>query len=236
MPTYTPNTAEKNLPHHHMIYVEGGTFMMGSKNGDEDEKPVHKVTLDAFYIAKYPVTQALWKAIMGDKNPSAFEGDDRPVEKVNWHDAQQFIQKLNAATDQKYRLPTEAEWEYAARGGKYSEGYQYAGSDAIEEVAWYGHSTKDNLHRETKPVGLKYPNELGIYDMSGNVWEWCEDWKGNYLSDAQVNPTGPTEGTDRVFRGGSWGSVPRYCRVAYRGLDSPFSRLNVLGFRLARTL
>ena len=149
-----------------MILVEGGTFMMGSEDSDalSSEKPVHEVSLDGFYIGRYPVTQSLWRAVMGnDNNPSYFKGNERPVEQVSWQDAQVFIQKLNGLADKPYRLPTEAEWEYAARGGKQSEGYKYAGSNKLKEVAWY----RGNSHSETKVVGLKYPNELGIYDMPG---------------------------------------------------------------------
>ncbi len=172
---------------------------------------------------------------MEGKNPSVFEGDDRPVDTVSWDDAQEFIQKLNAATDQKYRLPTEAEWEFAARGGKYSGSYQYAGSDAIEEVAWYGYySSNGNQHGETKPVDLKYPNELGIYDMSGNVWEWCQDWYGDLPTYAQVNPKGPIDGNYRIGRGGSWsGRDSIFCSVWYRDFYLADGRDNFHCFRLA---
>jgi sulfatase modifying factor 1 len=166
-----------------MLPVEGGTFNMGDEHGDlwEACRPVHKVTVSDFYIGKYPVTQALWKAVMNGENPSRFKGDDLPVEQVSWEDAQSFVKKLNKMTESSrppgyfYRLPTEAEWEYAARGGKYlAEGYKYSGSDRLKDVGWF----KNNSGKETKSVGLKYPNQLDIHDMSGNVREWCSDWFG----------------------------------------------------------
>ena len=149
---------------------------MGSEDEEayDDEKPVHEVVLSDFYIGKFPVTQALWNAVLKDY-PSFFNGDSRPVERVSWEDTQVFIKKLNELTGRAYRLPTEAEWEYAARGGRQSKGYKYAGSNKLKEVGWYW----ENTHFETKAVGLKYPNELGIYDMSGNVREWCQDWFSN---------------------------------------------------------
>jgi len=210
-----------------MVFVKGGTFMMGSNDGDSDEKPIHRVTVSDFYIGKYEVTQKEWKAVMGN-NPSRFKGDDRPVEKVSWYDVQEFIKKLNKKTGGNYRLPTEAEWEYAARGGAKSRGYKYAGSNDIEEVAEY----EGNNDKETKPVGGKRPNELGIYDMSGNVYEWCSDWKAGYSSSSQTNPTGPSSGSDRVCRGGGWGSNASYCRVALRDNLTPANSYNYLGFRL----
>lgn len=202
---------------------------MGSNNGDDDEKPVHSVTVSDFYIGKYEVTQAQWKAIMGD-NPSYFKncGGNCPVESVSWNDVQEFIKKLNAKTGKKYRLPTEAEWEYAARGGTKSKGYKYAGSNNIDEVAEY----EGNNDTKTKPVGGKKPNELGLYDMSGNVWEWCNDWYGDYSSSSQTNPKGPSSGSDRVFRGGSWFYDAGRCRVANRSYNSPNCSFNFLGFRL----
>lgn len=174
-----------------MVWVEGGTFRMGatSEQGSDawgGEKPVHSVTLSGYYIGKTEVTQALWKAVMGS-NPSEFKGDNLPVEQVSWDDCQEFIRKLNSLTGQHFRLPTEAEWEFACRGGNNSCGYKYSGSNDIDNVAWYF----DNSGHKTHPVGTKAQNELGIYDMSGNVWEWCSDWYGNYSSGAQTNPKGP---------------------------------------------
>jgi formylglycine-generating enzyme required for sulfatase activity len=216
-----------------MIFVHGGTFMMGgtSEQGDDcfdDEKPAHKVTLSDFYIGKYPVTQKQWVAVMGS-NPSHFTSDlSLPVEQVRWNDAQEFIKKLNSMTGKQYRLPTEAEWEYAARGGAGSRGFKYAGSNNINKVAWYD----GNSGKRTHPVGSKRPNELGIYDMSGNVWEWVNDWCGNYTAGAVTNPIGPASGSGRVFRGGGWGNVARGCRVSYRNSDTPGHRRNDFGFRL----
>ena len=215
-----------------MVRVEAGTFMMGAtremKKPRKDEKPVHQVTLtNDYYIGKYEVTQALWKAVMGD-NPSNFKGDNLPVEQVNWNDCQQFISKLNNITRKKFRLPTEAEWEYAARGGNKSRGYQYSGSNNLSDVAWY----TDNSDLKTHPVGLKLPNELGIYDMSGNVWEWCQDWREKYNKSSQTNPLGAIGGA-RVSRGGCWLFSDEYCRSSFRGGDNPNNRLMDLGFRLA---
>jgi formylglycine-generating enzyme required for sulfatase activity len=161
-------------------------------------------------------------------NPSFFKGDNLPVEKVSWDDVQDFIRKLNAQTGKRYRLPTEAEWEFAARGGNRSGGYKYAGSNSLGNVAWYD----DNAGNKTHPVGQKTPNELGIYDMSGNVWEWCSDWYGSYSSGAQSNPTGASSGSYRVDRGGGWRSAAAGCRVAARGYNSPGYSYDDLGFRL----
>ena len=216
-----------------MIKVEGGTFQMGatSEQGsdvDSGEKPVHSVTLSDYYIGETEVTQKLWEAVMGS-NPSHFWGDERPVEQVSWNDSKEFIEKLNNLTGKNFRLPTEAEWEYAARGGNKSQGYKYSGSNTIGNVAWYW----DNSSSATHNVKTKSPNELGIYDMSGNVYEWCEDWYGSYSSGSQTNPTGPSSGSYRVFRCGSWGSVAWSCRVSIRGNDDPVSRYSYYGFRLA---
>ena len=215
-----------------MVFVQGGTFTMGctSEQGsdcDADESPSHRVMLSDFYIGKYEVTQKQWKAVMGN-NPSYFKGDDLPVESVSWVDIQEFIRKLNAQTGKHYRLPTEAEWEYAARGGNRSNGYKYSGSNVIGNVAWY----YGNSGSETHPVGSKFPNELGLYDMSGNVWEWCSDWYGSYGSSAQSNPAGATTGSGRVDRGGSWINFARNCRVSNRLYDFPDYRDNGIGFRL----
>ena len=216
-----------------MVRVEGGTFRMGatSEQGSDahsDEKPVHSVTLSSYYIGKTEVTQALWQAVMGS-NPSFYKGADRPVEYVSWNDCQEFIQKLNSLTGRNFRLPTEAEWEFACRGGNNSRGYKYSGSNVIDNVAWYW----DNSGGKTHPVGTKAPNELGIYDMSGNVWEWCADWYANYTSNSQTNPKGPQSGSRRVGRGGSWNYSARYCRSSIRVRNFPAYRYYYLGLRLA---
>ena len=172
------------------------------------------------------VTQELWQAVMGS-NPSYFIGSQRPVEQVSWNDCQEFIEKLNTLTGEKFRLPTEAEWEYAARGGNKSKGYEYAGSDNVGDVAWYTDNSKSSTHE----VKGKLPNELGLYDMSGNVWEWCSDWYGAYSSGAQVDPAGPASGSTRVRRGGSWSSDAAYCRVFYRSGITPTAALTYNGLR-----
>jgi formylglycine-generating enzyme required for sulfatase activity len=216
-----------------MVYVQGGTFTMGctSEQGNDcydPEKPTHQVTLSSFYINKYEVTQALWSAVMGS-NPSRFKGCDQcPVEKVSWNDVQEFIRKLNAMTGRRYRLPTEAEWEYAARGGRNSRGYKYSGSNNPGQVAWFS----DNSSIKTHPVGQKQANELGLYDMSGNVWEWCSDWYGGYSSQSQTDPKGPSSGSYRVDRGGGWSSVSRSIRLSSRGSNRPENSDDDLGFRL----
>ena len=216
-----------------MVKVEAGTFMMGAtpemEKPNSDEKPLHQVTLiNDYYMGKYEVTQALWEAVMGS-NPSYFKGDNLPVEKVSWNDCQEFISKLNSLTGRKFRLPTEAEWEYAARGGKKRRGYQYSGSSNITDVAWYDGNSGSKPH----PVGTKQANELGIYDMSGNVHEWCSDWYGSYSSSSQTNPTGADSGSFRVFRGGGWGIYARGCRLSYRYIFTPDDRRSYLGLRLA---
>ena len=215
-----------------MVRVEAGTFTMGAtpemENPWDDEKPTHQVTLtNDYYIGKYEVTQALWKAVMG-KNPSKFKGESLPVECVSWDDCQDFISKLNSITGKKFRLPTEAEWEYAARGGKKSRGCQYSGSNNISDVAWYD----DNSGSKTHAVGSKQSNELGIYDMSGNVWEWCQDWYGSYSSSSQVNPIGANSWSFRVIRGGSWIIAARRCRSSCRCNYAPDYRDDNLGLRL----
>ena len=215
-----------------MVRVEAGTFTMGAtaemKEPYDDEKPTHRVTLtNDYYIGKYEVTQALWQAVMGN-NPSSFKGDNLPVEQVSWNDCQKFISQLNRITGKTFRLPTEAEWEYAARGGNKSRGYQYSGSNNLSDVAWY----TDNSGYKTHTVGTKQPNELGIYDMSGNVLEWCQDWYGIYSSSSQINPTGATSGSDRVNRGGSWLYDARDSRSSYRYEIMPNCRIGSLGVRL----
>ena len=224
------------IPEIEMVLVEGGTFTMGDTNdkwwsSDYNKYyPAHKVTLDSFYIGKFPVTQRLWKAVMGS-NPSHFIGDDLPVESVSWDDVQTFLRKLNAATGKSYRLPTAAEWEYAARGGNKSQGYEYAGSNDPDLVAWYDGNSGNTTHE----VGTRFPNELGIYDMSGNVYEWCQDWYwyGSYSSSPQTNPKGPNSGSSRVYRNGGFSSNVGFCRVWVRFGNAPDSRFNNLGFRLA---
>ena len=230
--SYSNGTLTVNGIKYNMVWVDGGTFRMGatSEQGSEisDEKPVHSVTLSGYYIGKTEVTQALWQAVMGS-NPSYFEGDDLPVEQVSWDDCQEFIRKLNSLTGQNFRLPTEAEWEFACRGGNNSRGYKYSGSNYIDNVAWYDGNSGDKTH----PVATKSPNELGIYDMSGNVWEWCADWYGDYSSGRQTNPKGPYGGSYRVNRGGSWNDDARFCRSSDRGDNYPTGRYYYLGLRLA---
>ena len=215
-----------------MIRVEAGTFTMGATSEMESpfywEKPTHQVILtNDYYIGKYEVTQALWQAVMG-KNPSKFKGDNLPVEQVSWDDCQKFISKLNSITGKTFRLPTEAEWEFAARGGKKSRGYQYSGSNNLSDVAWY----ENNSGRKTHVVGSKQANELGIYDMAGNVCEWCQDWWGYYSSSSQINPTGANSGSGRVRRGGYWGDYAG-CRSSCRFSIAPGSRFMNLGLRMA---
>ena len=214
-----------------MIAVKGGTFQMGSDYEYDYANPVHQVTLTkGYYIGETEVTQELWTAVTGS-NPSYFTGNmQRPVEKVSWDDCQTFISKLNQLTGEAFRLPTEAQWEYAARGGNQAQGRLYSGSDAIDDVAWY----KSNSSSTTNPVKTKAPNELGIYDMSGNVYEWCSDWKGSYSSAAQTDPTGPATGSARVIRGGGWGNIAKGCRVASRCCGgTPSYSFSDLGLRLA---
>ena len=217
-----------------MVRVQGGTFQMGatSEQGSDaysDETPVHSVTLSDYYIGQTQVTQELWEAVMGS-NPSYFKGDNqRPVENVSWNDCQEFIEKLNRLTGKNFRLPTEAEWEYAARGGNKSRGYKDSGSNNSDVVAWYGNNSGDKTHL----VATKQSNELGLYDMSGNVWEWCQDWYGKYKSNSQINPTGPSTGSRRVLRGGSWGNRARFVRVSFRNGYAPDNRNDNSGLRLA---
>ena len=215
-----------------MIYVEGGWFEMGAtaeQGGDaySDEKPAHWVELDDYCIGETVVTQELWKVVM-DNNPSRFTGDGNlPVECVSWDDAQKFIRKLSGMTGKEFGLPTEAQWEYAARGGRKRK---YSGSDSIDDAAWYG----GNSGGKTHPVKGKKANKLGLYDMSGNVWEWCEDWygEGYYSISPTSNPKGPGKGAHRVLRGGSWGNDARGCRVSYRYCDLPGYCDSRCGFRL----
>ena len=229
--TYQDNVLRVGNVSYRMIPVSGGTFTMGATSemteSDGDEKPTHQVTLSSYSIGETEVTQALWKAVMGS-NPSYFKGDNLPVETVSWNDCQTFIRKLNGLTGRHFRLPTEAEWEYAARGGNQSRHTQYSGSSRIDDVAWYD----GNSGNKTHPVKTKQPNELGIYDMTGNVWEWCQDWYGSYSSSAQTNPTGASSGSYRVCRGDCWNSIPGYCRSSSRLNDAPDSENGRLGLRL----
>lgn len=225
-------SAELNKLINNMVYVSGGTFTMGAtseqgSDADDDEKPTHSVTLSSYYICKYEVTQALWRAVMGS-NPSNFKGDNLPVECVSWNDCQTFINRLNNYTGRNFRLPTEAEWEFAARGGNYSRHYKYSGSNYIGDVAWY----YDNSGSRTHPVGTKQPNELGLYDMSGNVLEWCSDWYGSYSSYSQNNPIGLNSGSGRVIRGGCWFIGAWGCRSSDRANFAPGVSDAVLGLRL----
>ncbi len=220
-----------------MVLVPGGTFTMGctseqGDNCDDDENPSHTVNLSSYYIGKYEVTQAQWRAVMGTSPSNNSNCDDCPVEQVSYTDVNNFIRKLNAKTGKSYRLPTEAEWEFAARGGNKSKGYKYSGSNTLSSVAWYN----DNSGGETHIVGTKQKNELRLYDMSGNVWEWCSDWYGKtyYSSSSYSNPTGAgSSSSHRVDRGGSWRYYARGCRVAARGSHSPSYSYYYLGFRLA---
>lgn len=218
-----------------MKYVEGGSFMMGAPDDDDeawgDEKPAHKVTLDSYYIAETQVTQELWQAVMGS-NPSYFKGDiHRPVENVSCNDYQEFIKKLNSLTGKTFSLPTEAQWEYAARGGKNSKGYRFSGSNDIGSVAWYDGNASSTTH----PVAQKHANELGLYDMTGNVWEWCLDWfdSNYYVNSPQNNPQGPSSGVFRVLRGGSCYNDPGICRVSFRDGSNPDYHHDNGGLRLS---
>jgi len=213
-----------------MVFIEGGTFQMGSNDGESMEIPVHSVTLSDFLIGKYEVTQKQWHYIAGNNPSGCINCDNCPVEKVSWDDIQEFIQKLNQKTGKTYRLPTEAEWEYAARGGNKSKGYTYSGSNSLDNVAWYS----ENSGSKTHPVGQKQPNELGLFDMSGNVFEWCSDWYGSYQSSEKSNPQGPSSGSFRLFRGGSSHYYAYFCRTSDRGLQyiNPDFRSSSTGFRL----
>lgn len=212
-----------------MIAIKGGQFQMGSENGDSDERPVHPVVVSDFYMGKTEVTQALWQAVMGN-NPSYFKGNNLPVETVSWDDCNQFVEELSRLTGKKYRLPSEAEWEYAAGGGAGNR-TRWAGTNSetnLGTYAWYGSNSSSN----TLEAGTKQPNQLGLYDMSGNVWEWCGDWYGSYSNSPQTNPVGPTGGSNRVNRGGSWSSNASDCRVSYRSNPDPDYRSRIIGFRL----
>ncbi|MDY6032772.1 MAG: SUMF1/EgtB/PvdO family nonheme iron enzyme [Alloprevotella sp.] len=223
-----------------MVRVEGGTFMMGATSEQTGagsyEKPAHRVTLSDYYIGQTEVTQALWEAVMGETptsdgphwDPQEGLGDNYPAYNISYDDVLSFISKLNNLTGRTFRMPTEAEWEYAARGGNKSKGYLYSGGNTLNNVGWYDDNSDDTTHL----VAQKAANELGLYDMSGNVWEWCSDWWGDYSSSSQTNPTGPSTGSTRVLRGGCWYYWATHCRVASRVHDSPADR-NGGGVRLA---
>ncbi len=230
--------AEADAARTTMVFVPGATFHMGSKLKDDeafqDEKPNHEVAISSFFIGQYSVTQALWKAVLSDNNPAFFKGDTRPVEQVSWDRIQQeFLPALLLKTGITFHLPTEAEWEYAARGGPHwQDGFPFSGSNKLKEVGWFD----DNSHGETKPVGLKSSNQLGLYDMSGNIWEWVEDeWHDHYRKaprdgSAWINKN---QGVDRVLRGGGYWGEPRRCRSTYRISYPSASIYRFIGFRLA---
>lgn len=222
-----------------MISVEGGTFDLGATPEQGlyaafDEKPSIQVTVSSFYLAEVPVTQALWTAIMGD-NPSHFKGDNLPVERVSWEDCQEFIKRLNIQTGIKFRLPTEAEWEYAARGGQHSRHHKYSGADDNDksDYLWF----KENSQFLSHEVKTKLPNELELYDMNGNISEWCGDWYFNsYANNGErVNPKGPSSGVAKVYRGGSWDDKAMNCRVSKRFSMNPIFKNKLVGLRLAAT-
>jgi formylglycine-generating enzyme required for sulfatase activity len=234
------------IPPFNMIHVEGGTFLMGDDQSERsNEKPAHEVKVSSFYLAEYLVTQSLWQAIMGN-NPSGFHGDNRPVDNVSWLDTQDLIKKLNSASPNPlqgrglsaFRLPTEAEWQYAASGGIYSQGYTYAGSDKLKQVGWYN----ENSNGESQDVGLLLANELGLYDMSGNVWEWCKDWfdpifyEKCHIKGLAENPVNTIKGGYRSLRGGCYFDFAESCRPAYRSGDSPDRRSDFIGLRLCLSL
>jgi len=224
-----------------LIYVTPGSFQMGANDGFADEKPVHKVIINkGFWIGKYEVTQNEYQTVMGN-NPSKFKGKSRPVEMLSWHDAVKFCQKLTKreraagrlAPDCEYCLPTESEWEFAARGGVKSKGYKFSGSNKADKVAWC--NSKKSSDR-THDVGTKSANELGIHDMSGNVYEWCSDWYNKYSNIVTPNPAVAISGSDKVIRGGGWIIFAKYCRSTYRYKQKPDSRYNRLGFRVVKTI
>ena len=230
--TFTVNGVSFN-----MVAVEGGTFTMGATSEQQGiaydwEKPTHSVTLSDFSIGETEVTEELWYAVMGESQYSRCKNKNLPVAHVSWNECQEFITQLNQLTGKNFRLPTEAEWEYAARGGKESMGYRYAGSNTLSEVAWY----TGNSENVTHTVKQKQPNELGLYDMSGNVWEWCQDWYGDYYRFEETNPTGPPAASYRVRRGGGSCYKARDCRTSMRDRYNPAYSENNLGLRLALTI
>jgi len=241
-----------NINKPQMVLVKGGSFIMGDTFGDglDFEKPIHKVKLTYdFYMGKYEVTQKEYKNLMGS-NPSYFEGDNLPVEQVTWFDAIKYCNALSRKNNlpiaynsigkllnsdirkvKGYRLPTEAEWEYSARGGNFSKGYKYSGSNNIDEVAWYFNNSESKTH----DVGLKKPNELGLYDMSGNVCEWCTDWQSNYTSSLAINPYIFRHDSYSILRGASWDITASGVNISFRYSDTHSNKFNFLGFRVART-
>ena len=224
--------AIKQLLSQYFVPVDGGFYTMGctiEQKGlcDADESPAHRVSLRSYFIGKTEVTQELWKLVMNN-NPSHYKGDNLPVESFSWLEAHIFISTLNAAVGAKYRLPTEAEWEFAARGGNKSGKYRFSGSDALEKVGWFGRNSGGKTH----PVGILESNELGIYDMSGNVWEWVNDWYGDYGSNEETCPIGQKFGCGRVIRGGSWNNNGGTCRTSNREMLLPQNGFSDLGFRL----
>lgn len=228
----TPSPAPDSTTGMEFVQVKGGCFQMGDTFGDGgiDEKPVHKVCLDDFSIGKYEVTQAQWKTVMGSDPSDHIDCGSCPVDKVSWNDIQKFIKKLSSQTGRSYRLPTEAEWEYAARSGGKSE--KYSGGDDVDGVAWYADSSGYRSH----PVGQRRPNGLGIYDMSGNIWEWCQDWYSEkyYKSSPTNNPKGPSGGRYRVQRGGFYMLDAAEARAAVRSAIGPGQGSSGFGFRLVR--
>ncbi|MBO4645808.1 MAG: SUMF1/EgtB/PvdO family nonheme iron enzyme [Bacteroidales bacterium] len=226
-----------------MVRVNGGTFVMGRQsenptgdhydaNAEENESPIHQVTLSDYYLAKYEVSQKEWETIMGEGTgwSSMYGyGDSYPAYNIRFVDAEAFVQKLGYLSGLDFRLPTEAEWEYAAQGGARMDSYQYSGGDALQEIAWYNGNSNNKSHQ----VGTKQPNGLGLYDMSGNVCEWCSDYYGPYPNTAQTNPTGPAAGAERVLRGGSFCYVDSHCRCAARDFYNTGGQSVGVGFRLA---
>ncbi|SOD96453.1 SUMF1/EgtB/PvdO family nonheme iron enzyme [Spirosoma fluviale] len=243
-PPSRPQTPQYlDLPFSEMVYIPGSTFQMGDtrSEGSSDEKPVRSVTVSSFLMGKYEVTQRQWEAVMGN-NPSYFKDcPDCPVENVSWDDVQEFLKKLNARTGGNYRLPTEAEWEYAAGGGAGSRTRFGNGRDILDpaEANFDGsvtykkpYSVAGEYRQKTVPVGSFRANTLGLYNMSGNVWEWCADWYGPYSANSETNPTGPATGTIRVLRGGCWVDYSQITRVANRDLSIPSNRYKDIGFRV----
>ena len=233
-PILTFNVGETSFS---MVLVEGGTFQMGGdSNSDPDSRGRHDVTLSPFYIGETEVTNQLWKAVMGKRSAFNYEKENLPVTAVSWEDCQEFLIELNNKTGCSFRLPTEAEWEFAARGGVKSCGFKYCGSNILGAVGWYDNNSSKHLHRPNE-VKTKKGNELGIYDMSGNVWEWCSDWFGNYPTNPQIDPLGPNTGTERVMRGGSIMDGMKHCGVAFRSAKEtcrdPKHRSSFIGFRIA---
>lgn len=231
-----PQTSKDILADTKMVLVRGGIFNMGDTFGDghNDEKPVHEVNLDDFYIGATEVTQAQWVKIMGSNHSHFNNCVNCPAGNVSWNDVQEFLKRLNSITGMEYRLPTEAEWEYAARSGGKNEKWASTNSKAeLSGCAWYN----VNSGRKAHPVGTKNPNRLGIYDMSGNVWEWCSDFYGKnyYVKSAQKNPKGPSSGVFHVLRGGSWKFASVNLRTSDRSLNPPNSKYNDTGFRIARS-